>query len=175
MVKDYIDFANKNKVVLQDLGKCQFCGANTKRAIHECMEIFNFKVQAIDFTSVENHKYKFFMVDAHALQHPEIHGRWSNHFHLARLHLIFRYRVEWSYELSPKLSNVLNVYKTGKENEYLIPPNVLERGEITSKNIVESKSERESKKKIEEWAKQVYDTWKTSYKTVDNIAKEFLK
>jgi len=66
-MQDYIDLAEKNGVTLLDNGKCQFCGGNTKRGIHECLEIFNLGFQVIDFTNIENHKYRFLIVDAHTL------------------------------------------------------------------------------------------------------------
>ena len=46
-MQDYIDLARKNGVTLLDNGKCQFCGANTQRGIHECLEIFNLGFQEI--------------------------------------------------------------------------------------------------------------------------------
>lgn len=114
-MQDYIDFAAKNGVVLQNTGSCQFCGAETERGVHECLEIFNLGFQQIDFSKSPNHLFRFLIVDAHTLQHPEIHGRWNNHFHLTRLHLIFEYRVQWNYALSPKLSDHLNQYKAHHE------------------------------------------------------------
>ena len=64
-MQDYIDLAEKNGVALLDSGQCQFCGANTKGRIHECLEILNLGFQEIDFSDVENHLYKFLIVDAH--------------------------------------------------------------------------------------------------------------
>ncbi len=92
-------YCRKNGVTLQDTGPCQFCGADTKRGVHECLEIFNPGFQDIDYANLVNHVYRFLIIDAHTLQHPEIHGRWSNHFHLTRLHLIFKYSIKWSYSL----------------------------------------------------------------------------
>ena len=174
-MQDYIDFAEKNGVILLDRGKCQFCGANTKRGVHECLEIFNLGFQGIDFTKPENHIYRFLIVDAHTLQHPEIHGRWNNHFHLSRLHLIFRHKVKWTYNLSPKLSDHLNKYKTHKQDEYLTPPAVLNRGKITSTDVLQKAGNvHETKQIIEEWATEVYDKWKDYHHIVEEIAKNFL-
>ncbi len=174
-MQDYIDLAEKNGVTLLASGKCQFCGANTKRGIHECLEIFNLGFQNIDFSQVENHLYRFLIVDAHTLQHPEIHGRWNNHFHLTRLHLVFKYDVKWTYKLSPKLSNYLNRYKANKPNEYLTPPEVLNRGKITTTDILENATnEAVCKALIVEWAMEVYNKWNTHHGVVDNIAKGFL-
>ena len=174
-MQDYIDLAEKNGVTLLDNGKCQFCGANTKRGIHECLEIFNLGFQVLDYSSIENHIYRFFMVDAHTLQHPEIHGRWNNHFHLTRLHLIFKYNVKWTYDLSPKLSDYLNKYKVQKEDEYLIPPEILKRGTITTTDIKEkSTNEKDCKELIRKWALEVYEKWSAHHIIVDDIAKGFL-
>ena len=90
-MQDYIDKAKKNGVTLLGNGRCQFCDAETTRGIHECVEIFSLGFQMIDYSKIDNHLYRFLTVDAHTLQHPEIHGRWNNHFHLTRQHLIFKY------------------------------------------------------------------------------------
>ncbi|WP_424963752.1 DUF5946 family protein [Ekhidna sp.] len=124
-MQDYIDLAKKNGVVLYDTGHCQFCGAATKRGVHECVEIFSLGFQQIDYSRTENHIYRFLSVDAHTLQHPEIHGRWNNHFHLTRLHLILRQQVMWNYKLSPELSDHLNRYKAQHMDEILNPPQPL--------------------------------------------------
>ncbi len=174
-MQDYLDLAEKNGVTLLDHGKCQFCGAHTRRGIHECLEIFNLEFSGIDFSSTENQIYKFLIVDAHTLQHPEIHGRWNNHFHLLRLHLIFKYKVKWTYHLSPKLSHYLNTYKVNKQDEYLIPPNTLKRGDITTTDIKKSAANgAECKNIIKAWAREVYHAWREHHRVVDNIAKGFL-
>ena len=174
-MQTYIDLAEKNGVALQNEGECQFCGANTERGIHECLEIFNLGFQTINFSNPENHIYRFLIVDAHTLQHPEIHGRWNNHFHLSRLHLIFEYDIKWSYELSSKLSDHLNKYKVDKQDELLIPPEVKKRGRITTTQVLQKATpEEECKEWINKWAMEVYEIWSNYHKVVDKIAKEFL-
>ncbi|TAI47833.1 DUF5946 family protein [Flagellimonas allohymeniacidonis] len=174
-MQDYVDLAEKNGVTLLDSGQCQFCGAKTERGIHECLEIFNLGFQEIDFSNIENHIFRFLIVDAHTLQHPEIHGRWNNHFHLSRLHLIFEYGIKWTYELSPKLSDYLNKYKVHKQNENLTPPEILKRGTITTTDIQEkSIDDTECKELIRKWALEVYEKWNAHHHTVDDIAKGFL-
>ena len=139
-MQDYIDIAAKNGITLLDVGKCQFCGAETERGIHECVEIFSLGFQIMDYSNPENHLFRFISVDAHTLQHPEIHGRWNNHFHLTRQHLIFHYSIEWNYKLSPKLSDHLNEYKTYNSEEHLEPPSVFERGSITTIDVLKNSS-----------------------------------
>lgn len=175
-MQDYIDFAAKNGVLLKDAGPCQFCGANTERGIHECLEIFNLGFQTIDFSDSDNHIYRFLIVDAHCLQHPEIHGRWSNHFHLTRLHLIFEYDFKWTYSTSPQLSKHLNQYKVSRPDEVLISPACLERGAITTTDVLSAAANGEElKDAIRKWAAEVYDKWKISHGIVDFIAKGFLE
>ncbi len=171
-MQDYIDLAEKNGVVLLDQGNCQFCGAKAQRGIHECMEIFNLGFQNIDYSLPENHYYRFLIVDAHTLQHPEVHGRWNNHFHLTRLRLMFEYEVSWTYALSPKLSDCLNIYKKEFPDEKLCPPEPLQRGSITSSDIQIAKDQKSI---IVNWAKEVYEAWSEHHSTVDKIALRFLK
>ncbi|MEO9871439.1 DUF5946 family protein [Ekhidna sp.] len=175
-MQDYISIAEKNNVVLLDKGVCQFCGANTTRGVHECVEIFSLGFQSIDYSKKENHSYRFLSVDAHTLQHPEIHGRWNNHFHLLRLHLIFIYKTHWNYQLSPKLSDHLNAYKVNKPDEFSIPPEIYQRGSITTTDIIaRSNDEDKCKKMIKKWAEEVYQAWNDYHTLIDEIAKDFSK
>lgn len=173
-MQDYISIAEKNGVELLDYGKCQFCGAETSRGVHECVEIFTLGFHQIDYSKKENHIYRFLGVDAHTLQHPEIHGRWNNHFHLLRLHLIFNYELKWNYQLSPKLSDHLNQYKAKHQDEFLNPPEITKRGRITTLDILKNTSnEIECKEMIEKWAKEVYQAWNKYHPLINEIAKGF--
>jgi hypothetical protein len=174
-MQDYLDFAKKNGVELRDSGSCQFCGASTQRGVHECVEIFNLGFPCLDYTKPENHLFRFVCVDAHTLQHSEIHGRWNNHFHLTRQHLIFNYACNWSYKLSPKLSDHLNGYKKDNAEEFLKPPPLLERGKIrTTDVLLHTQTEEETKRWILKWGKEVYAAWCAYHSLVDDIAKGFL-
>jgi hypothetical protein len=114
-------------------------------------------------------------VDAQALQHPEIHGRWSNHFHLTRLNLILEKNIKWDYKTSPLLSNYLNEYKAGRPTEFLNPPKILDRGTITTADFLAVTTEEECKKLIKKWAEEVYIAWKENHVIVSQIADGFLK
>jgi hypothetical protein len=174
-MQDYTEQAAKNGVVLQNKGACQFCGATAQRGVHECVEIFSLGFPQIDYANPDNHIYRFLAVDAHTLQHPEIHGRWNNHFHLSRQHLIFHYKVKWNYQLSPKLSDSLNAYKATRQNEYLKPPPILQRGLLTTTAIKnQAQTEAECQSLVEQWGKQVYEAWGKHHSVVDSVAREFL-
>lgn len=174
-MQDYIDLAEKNGVTLLERGMCQFCGAQTARGVHECVEIFSLGFEWMDYSKPENHFYRFLSVDAHTLQHPEIHGRWNNHFHLLRQRLIFEYEIAWNYQLSPKLSDHLNAYKAEHANEFLQPPDVLKRGNITTTYIqANCNDEAGCRDLIWKWGLAVYESWKEHHKTVDTIALDFV-
>ena len=175
-MQDYFDIAKKNGVTLLDNGKCQFCGAETTRGIHECVEIFSLGFQIIDYSKPANHFYRFLTVDAHTLQHSEIHGRWNNHFHLTRQHLMFHYQIHWNYKLSPKLSDYLNAYKADKSEEYLEPPRILERGNITTTDILNKVSnETDCQEMIKKWGVETYNSWSRHHEVADRIANGFMK
>ncbi|GAB5472685.1 MAG: hypothetical protein Mars2KO_07840 [Maribacter sp.] len=175
-MQNYIDLAAKNGVSLIGVGDCQFCGSKTERGIHECVEIFSLGFQAIDYSKPENHLFRFISVDAHTLQHPEIHGRWSNHFHLTRQHLMFYYNIKWNYMLSPKLSDHLNNYKIHHSEEYLEPPAILKRGRITTTDVLDNSStESNCQKMIDQWGRKVYDSWSQNLEIVNRIAQGFLR
>ena len=62
-----------------------------------------------------------------------------------------------------------------KQDEYLTPPPLLERGDITTTDILQNaNSEQDSKEAIKEWALEVYAKWDAHHEVVDFIAKGFL-
>lgn len=174
IMQDFIDQANKNGVTLLNNGICQFCGADYQRGIFECMDNYNNGLEHLDFNDLENHLFRFLCVDAHALQHPEIHGRWSNHFHLTRLNLIFDKKQTWDYKTSPLLSDYLNNYKLNRPNEFLATPKPLNRGKITAKDLTKTTTAEGYVELIKKWAEEVYHSWSSSHSLVSQIANGFL-
>lgn len=174
-MQDFIDQARKNNVTLIDTGRCQFCGASLRGGVFECMDVYGNIQHLLDFSNPDNHIPRFLSVDAHALQHPEIHGRWSNHFHLTRLHLILVLNTQWDYGKSPLLSNYLNEYKVNNPTEILAPPPLLQRGNITAQTVTKATSATECVKLIRQWAEEVYQTWNSHHTVVSGIADGFLK
>jgi len=173
-MQDFIDQAGKNGVTLFDKGKCQFCGADYQKGIFDCMDHYNDGSGHLDFNDPEYLISRFLSVDAHALQHPEIHGRWSNHFHLVRLNLILDKDQHWDYKKSPILSDCLNKYKLSRPDEFLIIPKPLERGNITSKDLAKATTADECVALIRKWADEVYYAWRSNHSLVSQIADGFL-
>lgn len=173
-MQDFIEQARKNGVTLFDRGKCQFCGADYAKGIFDCMDNYHSGLALLDFNQTENHLFRFLSVDAHALQHPEIHGRWSNHFHLTRLHLIMDKKQHWDYQTSPMLSDYLNAYKLNRPNERLVPPEPLERGLITAYDLTKVTTAEACIGLIKSWADEVYRAWASQHALVSQIAEGFL-
>lgn len=173
-MQDFIDQARKNGITLLDKGKCQFCGADYSKGVFDCMDNYNKGLELLDFNNPENQMSRFLSVDAHALQHPEIHGRWSNHFHLTRLNLILDKKIKWDYKKSPLLSNYLNEYKSNRPNEYLVPPHPLERGNMTAKDLIKATTADECVELVRKWANEVYAVWSSNHSLVSQIANGFL-
>lgn len=174
-MQSYGDFAAKNGVVLADLGPCQFCGAALDRSVHECMEIFELGFGGLDLTSPEDHIFRFFIVDAHALQHPELHGRWSSHFHLARLVAVLDEGIVWRYSDSPRLSTALDAHKAGVPDERLVPPRTGERGAHTVSDVQAVRNDEAAcKAGIRTWANSVHTAWADEYDKVLPVVRHFL-
>ncbi len=173
-MQDFIDQAIKNGVTLLDKGPCQFCGGDYQKGIFDCMDHYNNGLTLLDFNNPENHLSRFLSVDAHALQHPEIHGRWSNHFHLTRLYLILEKKQQWDYKKSPLLSDYLNEYKINRPHEFLAIPEPLKRGNITAKDMANLTTAEECMELIKKWADEVYNAWRTSHPLVSQIEDGFI-
>ena len=101
----------------------------------------------------------FLCVDAHALQHAEIHGRWNNHFHLSRLHLILKDKVPWNYKYSVLLSEVLKSYKKANPIETIDRPERKKRGRITVIDVEGANSQEDYNEKVAKWADAVFESY----------------
>lgn len=174
-MQDYLDFARKNGVSLLDKGRCQFCGAETSGGVHECVELYNLGFEVLDYGHPQNHLFRFLAVDAHALQHSEIHGRWSNHFHLCRLMLMLTHGVVWNYGLSPQLSDHLKDFKAEHPDDRLEIPTACYRGELNAIEVGRRSSNVTAcQEAIREWAESVFGAWGNSHERINSIAGGFI-
>lgn len=174
-MKSWQDQADKNGLKILTHGSCQLCGSSTKDGISECVTIASLINQKVDHKISVDKMTLFLSVDAHALQHPEIHGRWNNHFHLSRLNLILNKKVRWSYNLSPLLSTVLDTYKLEHQNELIIPSPPLQRGKTTVTDVEGSQSEDDYSEIVYLWALQVYESYKSGRSIAEKVSTLFLE
>jgi len=155
-MQDYKEQAAKRNVVLKTEGGCQFCGAQVSGGVDECMEKFA-ELCGVEFSNPEYRKVHFLSVDAHALQHSEVHGKLNNRFHLLRLFLIFEQGTDWDFKKSPQLSTLLKQHQIEDE---LVPPPLLKRGVLTVVDVLKATNAEEHKAFVEKWSRSVYDSWK---------------
>jgi len=174
-MQDILSFAQKNNVQLLGTGNCQFCGAICSKGVFECIENYTNLLDFLEQQSLREHFTRFMSIDAHALQHSEIHGRWSNHFHLTRLFLVLENNVVWDYKKSPQLSNHLKEYKIKHSNEKLQVPSLFDRGNINSTILCEINQKEGTFTTIRNWAESVFEAWKSNRDIIQYISEGFLK
>lgn len=173
-MQDYTEQAKKQGIELKKTGPCQFCGALLTNGVIECVERYSLGFGHLDFSDPNHNVSKFLSVDAHALQHPEIHGRWSNHFHLIRLHLILEREIKWDYYKSPLLSNYLNLWKERNESSVFLPPKIGKKGNITVLDIANVDNTKDCESLILKWATEVYNSWSLHHMVCKEITIGFL-
>lgn len=174
-MQDFLTFAQKNNVQLLDSGTCQFCGAICSKGVFECLENYDQLLEFLEIQKVREHFSRFMSIDAHALQHSEIHGRWSNHFHLTRLFLVLERNIVWDYRKSPLLSNHLKEYKLENANEMLFVPPYEQRGRITTSHFKEIQSKEECFQLVSDWGEAVYLAWSKHHPVVKKIGDSFIE
>jgi hypothetical protein len=165
------DQAKKNGLTIVKEGSCQLCGAKLLYGIEECINVAANVGNKLDHAQAVKHMTLFLTVDAHALQHSEIHGRWNNHFHLTRLHLILYEHIQWTYTFSTLLSSVLDEYKISHLDETILTP--IDRGEITVADIDDTDDTNAYIKEVYDWARDVYRSYSHGHDVVINISDIF--
>ncbi|MEM7184118.1 MAG: DUF5946 family protein [Spirochaetota bacterium] len=169
-MQDWRQQATENHITIVETGECQFCRAPLQEGVSECVAIAANITHKINHADGIKNKTIFLCVDAHTLQHTEIHGRWSNHFHLSRLQLILNRKIQWNYELSPLLSRTIDEYKKAHPEERILAPKIGQRGLLTVYDILNAKEEREYIELVNQWAKAVYDSYANGHGIAEKIA-----
>lgn len=172
-MQEWRDQAIKNNVHINENGQCQFCNAPLEQGVTQCVELSSMINHKLDHDAGIKNMTIFLCVDAHALQHTEIHGRWSNHFHLTRLELILNHNIVWNYKLSPLLSKVVDDYKKTHQEEKILPPKVGERGSLTAYDINMAKEDNEYIELVNRWANEVYTSFTNGHEISKKISSIF--
>lgn len=174
-MQDFVIQAKKNNIELGQSGPCQFCGTSVTGGVFECMKMYNEHVLGYELSQKDITKTRFLNVDAHALQHSEIHGEWSDVFHLVRMSLILEHGIHWKYELSPLLSDYLKKHKNITLKNNLPTPNLQERGDITVVEIKDAVVNDEYSEYVMKWAEDVYHAWAAAHKEIAEIVNGFIE
>lgn len=170
-MQDWREQAQKNNLVLLEEGACQLCGSNTTKGIAECLEKAAHVTYRLSQGEGVEYMTIFLSVDSHALQHPEIHGRWNNHLHLSRLYLVLREKLRWQHKYTPVLSGIVNDYKKRHPNEVIEPPEVKKRGITTVTDVEAADSDRQYIERVREWADGVFESFGHGHEIASEIAK----
>lgn len=169
----WLEQAIKNDVEILEDGQCQLCGSDTLHGITECVATAAKLVHRVSHEKGVQRQTIFLCIDAHALQHPQIHGRWNNHFHLARLHLIVHEKVQWTYDDSETLNIVLDAYKVKHAQELIHVPDAGGKSCLTVIDVDACPSEEEFIAMVWQWAEQVYAEHATSHDVAHRLATLF--
>jgi hypothetical protein len=173
IMQDWLSYAEKHEIALQDIGPCQFCGAPVLRGVKECHHNISHIAEMLDYNDPANYVTRFLSVDAMALQHYELHGPWNNYIHFARLVLIFEKNVQWNYTLTPLLSNVVNDYKRDKST-HPSPPIKGQRGTITTVDLLAAKTPEQCREIVRNWGHNVYEAFYSYREEVEIIVSRFI-
>lgn len=151
------DYAHKSGLELKKDGPCQLCGSRVTGGIYECFEMFQQIVGEASNPNDTRVTVQLIIVDAHALQHSEVHGIRNNNYHLLRLLGIYKYgtssRIGADYSfLSPILDPNISVL-------HLDSPQVKSRGILTVADIVGVNEGDHSIKLIKDWGREVFNAW----------------
>lgn len=171
----WVEQAAKNDLEILEDGQCQLCGSDTLHGITECVNTAGKITHKISQEKGIQHMTIFLCVDAHALQHTLIHGRWNNHFHLTRLHLILQDDVQWNYDLTTVLNEVLDDYKRQHPDEAVIEADAEHQATITVIDVDASHDEDEYIALVWQWAEQVYASFSESHAIARKLAQLFQK
>jgi hypothetical protein len=132
---------------------CHLCSARVNEGVKGCFELFS-ELCALGYTNSQYGAVTFYGVDAHALQHPEIHGKKNNAAHLLRLHWIF---ARGAYTQSGVVPTWWQQYLQRRDVPRLAPPT--RRGTITVTEVAGAQSPQAYADLMQQWAHNVYDAW----------------
>ncbi|HEY3227933.1 MAG TPA: DUF5946 family protein [Roseiflexaceae bacterium] len=136
---------------------CRCCGAHVPNGVQGCFELYTqLSVQPV--AQAAPPAASTYRVNAHALQHPEIHGKTNNAAHLLWLCWLFEYDGDadlpggppW-WQRNPKRSEVPT----------LVAPDF--RGALTVVDVARAPSPNEHLMLAEQWARAVYHAWQAHH------------
>jgi hypothetical protein len=136
---------------------CQCCGASVDEGVKGCFELFS-ELCVLGYTNPEYGAATFYGVDAHALQHPEIHGKKNNAGHLLRLHWIFE---RGEHARSGSVPTWWQQYLHRPDIPILEAPT--SRGTMTVVDVAKAKTPQQYADLMQRWAVLVYGAWQVHH------------
>lgn len=171
-MQDFRQQAAKNGVTLLAAGPCQFCGAVVEGGVAQCISLLG-ALSALEWREKGYAAVHLFSVDAHSLQHSEIHGRLSNHVHLLSLCLMLERGASPAMGTrKPAIEKFLALDRIWPALE---PPPAGERGSLTVAEVLAASPERRAEL-ARRWAEGVWEAWQAhqpwARRTLDRLSHE---
>jgi hypothetical protein len=135
---------------------CHCCGAHVLNGVQGCFELYTeLSVSAV--AQAAPLAASTYRVNAHALQHPEIHGKTNNAAHLLWLCWLFEFDGDASVPGGPPWWR-----RAGRGDvPMLVAPEV--RGGLTVVDVAQATSPEEHLRLAERWARAVYGAWQAHH------------
>lgn len=133
---------------------CHLCGAHVAEGVKGCWELLS-ELLIREYPDGMIGGVGFMGGDAHALQHPEIHGKKNNAAHLLRLTWLFDYNQVAQAGTVPRWWQ--QALQGANTMPWLEPPQ--DRGQITVADVAAAQSAHAAAALMEPWARSVYAAW----------------
>jgi Family of unknown function (DUF5946) len=174
-MKSAQEHAARNGLVLVAEGPCPMCGAPTGTGYDGCLADSLRLGELLDFSDPAHQLTRFLSVDAMALQHSEVHGRWNNHLHLARLRLVLVDGIVWRYPFTPLLSAAMDSYRHRRPRPVpLAPPPPGRRGALTAHDLADITDAHAATVFTRQWAASVYAAYRADVATILPLTADFV-
>ncbi|MHA1990766.1 MAG: DUF5946 family protein [Candidatus Hodarchaeales archaeon] len=134
--------------------ECPYCHATFPSNFQNCFDYFTI-VSSIENSDVRFRKYNSYTVDAHALQHPELHGLKNNFYHL--LSLCYSLEFIQSSILGEDIKFLQERVNSTKNIPNFDPPK--DRGSLTINYISKTSDPAQYGNYAKDWAETVWNTW----------------
>jgi hypothetical protein len=134
-------------------GRCQCCGATIHNGVQGCFEVFG-DIMARGYTDPVYGAATDYCVDAHALQHPEIHGKKNNAAHILRLCWMLEHEGATRGSTIPRW---WQQYLAREQVPLLDPP--VQRGALTVTDLQHAVNAAEHLQLARRWAEAVWAAW----------------
>jgi hypothetical protein len=135
--------------------RCAGCGAQVPGGTEGCWKLFR-EILVLEYSDPAYGAVHHLTIDAHALQHTEVHGPRSNAFHLLRLCMLLEYGGEPGLGQNAKWPQTsLNGYSPVP---FLEVPQ--ERGAVTVADVHGATSPNEHAERVYDWARSVWEAYR---------------
>ncbi len=154
-IQNFLRHGARSGPANQDHGPCPFCGATVEGGTEACLTLLAGLSERARAENAYAQAHRF-SVDAHALQHPELHGPLNNHVHLLSLCLMLERGN--AAEIGSRQPAVEKFLALGRQWAPIEAPPPGRRGTLTVQNVSQAPA-AERPRLAREWAQEVWGIW----------------